>query len=561
MNRRDLFKSFIKSDYSASSKDFQQTKNTALGLGSGFAKYTGIWGYDQAKHLLKRAMFGPTHEQIKQAVQDGLDGTLNKLFQATIEPAPPINYNFTDDPATPLGQSWVNSPFNFQIKGLDDSRRISLASWQMGLILGEGVSIKEKMTLFWYNHFVTESIFDSRAIYKNISLYRENALGNFKDFTKKVTVDPAMLRYLNGNLNSKGAPNENYARELLELFTIGKGPIAGPGDYTNYTELDVQEIAKVLTGWIDYTNDTNPTDKITALFIGVNHNTDTKTLSNRFNNAQIPNLGDQEYAKMIDVIFQQSEVARFISRKLYRWFIYYAIDENIEQNIIQPMADLLIQNDYEIQPVIEALLSSEHFFDPEIAGCMIKSPINYTLDVFKMFSLPIPGSGDYVNQYKTWEFIFTVCYILQQGYFVAPSVAGWKPYYQEPSYYQLWINSVTLPIRVRIMDAVTTVGFPINGVTYKVDVIAMAKKSADPSDADTLIKDFAQYLFPKPISTAQQTFLKTVLLPNGLPDYIWYSLWTQYTASPNDPTKIAPVEQLLRGLLYTMCDFSEFQLS
>lgn len=563
MNRRDLFKTFInKSEYSANLKDFNsKSATTSLGLGSGFNAYSGTWGYSQARHLLNRAMFGPTHNQILQAVQDGLSGTLTKLFQTTSEPSPPINYNFSNDPACPVGQSWVNAVFNPLITDLDSSRRISLAAWQIGLLLNEGVSIREKMTLFWYNHFVTETVFDSRVVYNNIKLYRQNALGNFKDFTKKVTIDPCMLRYLNGNQNTKKAPNENYARELLELFTIGKGPLVAPGDYSTFTEKDVEEMAKILTGWVDFTNESDPTTKVSSIFLSVNHNIETKTLSHRFNNTQIPNAGSQEYANLIDVIFQQPEVAKFISRKLYRWFVYYAIDDTIEQNVIQPMADLLIQSDFEIKPVVEALLKSEHFFDSEISGCMIKSPTDYLIGSLKMFSLPLPTSGDYVKQYKTWETIFGYCYVLQQAYFFAPNVAGWKPYYQSPSYYQLWINSVTLPIRIRIMEALTTVGAPINGVTYKVDVIKLAKLSSDPTDPTVLINDIATILYPRVLSAAQKVFLKKVLLPNGLPDYIWTALWADYTNNPNDPTKLAPVEQLLKGLLYTMCDFSEFQLS
>lgn len=562
MNRRDLFRSFInKSEYSVKESDFAKSSTTALGLGTGMNPYTGAWTYQQAKHLLKRTMFGPTHEQIVQAVQDGLAGTLSKLFQPLADPAPPINYNVTNDPACPLGQTWVNAVFNPFIPNLDNGRRLSLASWQMGVMLAEGVSIREKMTLFWHGHFVTETVFDSRVVYNNLKLYRQNALGNFKELTKKVTIDPCMLRYLNGNKNTKQAPNENYARELMELFTLGKGPIAGPGDYTTFTEKDVEEMAKVLTGWTDFVNENDQNNKVSAIFLNGSHHTGTKTLSHRFNNVQIPNAGNQEYSQLIDIIFQHPEAPRFIARKLYRWFIYYNIDETIEQNIIEPMAQMLVQNNFEIQPVVEALIKSEHFFDPEIAGCMIKSPLDYIIGTLKLFKIVLPDSTQYIKQYKVWETLFTFSYALQQMYFFAPNVAGWKAYYQSPSFYRLWINSVTLPLRIRVLEGLTTVGVPINGDTYKVDVIQLAEISSDPSDPDTLIADIANYLYPKELTTAQKVFLKKVLLPNGLPDYIWPLGWNEYKNNPNDPGKKAAVEQLLRGLLYTMCDFSEFQLS
>lgn len=562
MNRRELFRSFIKkSEYSAKTSDFSGTSTTALGLGSGMNPYTGAWTYQQAKHLLNRTMFGPTHEQITQAVQDGLSGTLSKLFQPTAEPSPPVNYNFPLDPACPLGQTWVNAVLNPLIPNLDISRGYSLVSWQIGVMLAEGVSIREKMTLFWHGHFVTENVPDARVVYNNLKLYRQNALGNFKDLTKKVTIDPCMLRYLNGNKNTKKAPNENYARELMELFTLGKGPLVAPGDYTTFTEKDVEEIAKILTGWTDFVNENDQNNKISAIFLHGNHDTTTKKLSHRFNNVEIPNGGNQEYAQLIDILFQHPEAARFIARKLYRWFVYYNIDDTIEQNIIEPMAQMLIQNDFEIQPVVEALIKSEHFFDPEISGCMIKSPLDYIIGTLKLFKVQLPDASQYINQYKVWETLFTFSFALQQTYFFAPNVAGWKAYYQSPSYYRLWINSVTLPIRIRVLEGLTTVGVPINNAVYKIDVIALAGISSNPSEADSLITDLARFLYPRDLTTAQLVFLKKVLLPNGLPDYVWPFLWNDYKNNPNDPNKKAAVEQLLRGLLYTMCDFSEFQLS
>ena len=118
-------------------------------------------------------------------------------------------------------------------------------------MLNEQASLREKMVLFWHNHFVTAlgTIGDPRYGFRYNALLRKYALGNFKELALAITIDGAMLKYLNGNRNSKAAPDENYARELQELFTIGKGPEIGPGDYTNYTEDDVKAAAKVLTGW------------------------------------------------------------------------------------------------------------------------------------------------------------------------------------------------------------------------------------------------------------------------------------------------------------------------
>lgn len=558
MNRRSLLRSITKPN-ELKKEVLKQKKSLNLGGGPGLAPYTGPWNYNKAKHLLRRAMVSPNMDQIEKATQDGLTVTINQLFAPTSEPAPPVNPDFTMDPYCAVGETWVDKTLYFTVPGLALYRVQSLVSWAMGLMLNEGVSIKEKMTLFWYNHFVTESVQDARAAYINNKLYREYALGNFKEFTKKVVIDPAMLNYLNGNLNTKKAPNENFARELLELFTIGKGPLVAPGDYTNYTEQDIKEMAKVLTGWRDITDELNPTKKVYSAFFSNNHDTSVKTLSSHFGGVQISNLGDQEYAQLIDIIFQQAEVARFISRKLYRWFVYHKIDDTIEQDVIQPMADMLISNNYEIEPVVKALLSSQHFFQDEMEGCMIKTPIDFVIGAFKMNNIPTPGPADIAKQYNFWFNLFNFSFVLQQAYFYAPNVAGWTPFYQEPSFYQIWINSVTLTIRVRIMDALNVAAFPINGVNYRVDVLTMAKALDNPSDPTALIDEVIKFYLPKDLSSAQKTYLKNILIP-GLPDYVWTVAWEDYLNDQSNPTKSGPIENQLRYLLYALCDLSEFQL-
>ena len=156
-----------------------------------------------------------------------------------------------------------------------------------------------------------------------------------------------MLLYLNGNENTKEAPNENYARELLELFTIGKGEVAGPGDYTTFTEQDVQSMARVLTGWT--INLLAIGTKLESIFLAPRHDTGSKQLSSRFNDEIIENAGDQEYSNLIDVIFEQDEVSKFICRKIYRYFINHEIDDEIEANIIEPMAQIIRDDNYEVE--------------------------------------------------------------------------------------------------------------------------------------------------------------------------------------------------------------------
>jgi hypothetical protein len=211
--------------------------------------YSGSWDYSSVRHLLKRTTFGASRKDIQYFQNIGFAAAIDELLSVQfIEPTPPLkDYNpsasVAPDNSISIGQTWVN---DMSIDGtLSSLRRSSFKKWWIGLMINQGRSIREKMTLFWHNHFATESVDVSIAqyIYKHHRLLRAGALGNFRDLVKKVTMDPAMLIYLNGQNNNKTAPDENYARELQELFVIGKGPNAG------FTEEDVKAAAKILTGW------------------------------------------------------------------------------------------------------------------------------------------------------------------------------------------------------------------------------------------------------------------------------------------------------------------------
>ncbi|MEJ7660732.1 MAG: DUF1800 family protein [Hymenobacter sp.] len=272
-------------------------------------------------------------------------------------------------------------------------------------------------------------------------LLRRHALGNIRQLAKDVTINPAMLRYLNGNQSTSGAPNENYGRELLELFTLGKGPLIGAGNYTTYTEADVQAAARVLTGWRD--NATTATGYFTAS----RHDATTKQFSAAFGNAKIAPNGATEYQDLIDLIFKQPSTAAFLVRKLYRWFVYYVIDDQIESNIIQPLAALLVQSNFEVAPVLRQLLGSAHFFDAASVGCLIKSPLVFTVGVARQLELALPPPP---TQWRstacgTTSTHWAMC--SEQALGDPPNVAGWAAYYQTPQFHELWINSVTLPRR------------------------------------------------------------------------------------------------------------------
>jgi len=523
--------------------------------------YTGEWTYKQAAHLLRRTTFGATYAQIKaMADKDLVSVVADLLDKPAALPAPPINYKYDRDPTIAIGETWIDAPYDSAVN-LTSYRLNSLYAWNMGVLLESNLNIREKMTLFWHNHFVVDSnlVKDAKYIYRYISTLRENATGNFKDLVKKMTLEPAMLRYLNGNTNNKNKPNENYARELLELFTIGKGVIAGPGDYTTFTEDDVIEIAKVLTGWLDRGFKTkDPEQDIYSEFRRGRHNREAKQLSHRFDNVVIDNADDKEYEQLIDIIFQQEEVARFICRKLYRWFVYYQIDENVEANIIQPLADTLIASDFEVEPVIRQLLLSEHFFDAELIGPMIKNPLDFVLPIFRQFEIAMP-TDDIIAKYKIWNFISNQMPNLQMTYFQPPDVAGWKAYYQAPGFYKIWISSVTLTSRMLITDTVTMKNRKVSGVPMKIDVLAFLKTIDDVLDPNAVLAEFAKILFTQPLTESQHAFLKEILIP-GLPDYEWTVEYSDYLSRPNNNGLRKGVENRLKSVLQAMLSMPEYYL-
>lgn len=529
-------------------------------LTSGLEPYGGAWGEEQAAHLLRRTTFGPSYVDVKLAADQGLSATIEQLFQELPVPDPPVNYDNSNDPYVPIGETWIDAIYSTTVN-LQGPRSRSLRAWTMGQLINEGISIREKLTLFWHNHFAISNVNDPKFVYRHSALLRSFAWGNFKDLIKAVTIDPAMLRFLNGNQNTNAAPNENYARELLELFTIGKGPLVGPGDYTNYTEDDVIQIARVLTGWRDQGYNTlNTTVSVGATFRPNQHDTGVKQLSARFDNVQISNMGDQEYAYLIDIIFQKSEVARFISRKLYRWFVYYVIDDNAEANVIEPMAQMLIDNDFEIKPVLQTLLGSAHFFDILNVGPMIKNPIDFSVFPLRQLAVAFPNDNQLLQKYTLWLRIFNAISPMDMVYYDPPNVAGWKAYYQEPQYYRTWINASTLQARMGYTNSLTGNGVGTGQLRAKVDPLLAVTLLDDPYDPNAVIDGFVKILFPQPITASQHDALKEVLLP-GLPDYEWTVEYSAYEANPDDTNLADAVSVKLRNLLQVMLSMPEFYLS
>lgn len=563
MNRRAslqrlLGKSAITETEQRSLKSIQHVSVAPNPPGAGLTPYNGEWTFEQAAHLLRRTTFGPTRSTIQTAVETGLEGVLDQLFADIPLPEPPVNPNFTEDPNVPVGSTWVDAPYSESLD-LRPYRTRSLRSWIFLNMLEEGVSIREKMTLFWVNHFGIAGINDKRFLYRYFNLIQLSALGNFRQLIKDVTVEGSMLMFLNGNQNSKVAPNENYARELLELYTVGKGDLAGEGDYSTFTEQDVAAMARVLTGWRTFGQlNTDPANPPRVEFRPFRHDTGVKQLSHRFDNTEISDLGAIEYEHLIDIIFKQPRVATFICRKLYQWFVYYEIDETTEAEIIAPLAQQLIDNDYDLGPVVRTLLHSEHFFDILSVGPMIKNPIDYSLSMVKQLEMTLPE--DLETRYEIGLRLYRLAGTMEMEYTDVPQVSGWKAYFQAPQFYRFWINAATLQVRSGLANAVAAGPMMINGFSFAYDPLAYIAAFENPTDPNVVIEEFSRLLHPQPLTDEQKIALKDILIP-GLPDFEWTLEYGEYVANPHNQELANAVSIKLRQLTRALLSLAEFHLS
>jgi uncharacterized protein (DUF1800 family) len=583
MKRSDFIASLVAAGRTAEPSGDDQGKtafaddiqSAVAGPTSGLEIYDGPWGpvpggYEAAAHLLRRTMFGAAKADIEHIMQRPFTQAIEEILAPQPGETSEPMMNVDGDPI-PFGQPWGFSPD----RGNTGARTASLKAWWLGLMLNQSLSVREKMVLFWHNHFVTSigTVNEPRYSYRYAALLRRFALGNFKEFTKQVTIDGAMLRYLNGNTNRyNGSPdpgysNENYGRELQELFTIGKGEEVVPGDYTNYTEEDVRAAARVLTGWRDDAlklgDRSNPAEP-TSLFDPTRHNPNFKSFSYRYGSATVQGYpgaeGRYEIDLMMDIIFAQQEVSRNIVRDIYRWFVYYTIDATTETNVIEPLAQIFRTNNYEILPVLNALFKSKHFFDSANVGCMIKNPLDFLVTVFRQFAIPFPTSLDLDKQYYFWNSIASEGRNLQQDLGDPPSVAGWPAYYQFPQYYKLWINTDTFPRRNRFTDQIAGNGISYEGFTLVFDPIPFVKAVSQPSDVNVVLDEITRYLMPFPLTATQKAFLKETLIP-GLPDYEWTIEWDMYLADETNVMKANAMRSKLKQLFRTIMQLPEYQLT
>lgn len=519
--------------------------------------YTGPWTKVEAAHLLRRTTFGPTNQQMLDAVSNGMAATLTSLLSLPAS-TQPLTY-LPEETIVPFGSTWVNGIYPtdpIDAQAVETARVLSLGGWLMQRLNTEQLSIAEKMSLFWQNHFSANVGADARATYEYLNKLYNSSLGNFRQLVKDMTIDPNMLLFLNGATNTLYSPNENYARELLELFTIGKGPQIGPGDYSNYTEADVAAGAKILTGYIVDGLRSDTLTSVTANFTPVLHDTTSKTLSSHFGSAVITDNGANEYSDYIDIIFQQDEVANHICRKLYRYFVNYDLTSIVETTVIAEMATTLIANNYEVLPVLTELFSSEHFYDISVRGALIKSPLEMIFSM--MNSCESTPSFDMASNYEMSLSMYWFAETMGQAYAAPPSVAGWPAYYQEPSYSKLWVNATHIKSRFDLSSWVSIyTGIPANGNNWKIEALTFLDNLSIPSDAIAVIDDICDVFSPKGVDVIQKLILKGILT-NSLPDFEWTLQYNEYLANIGDVTFSDPVKQRVELVLARIFQMPEF---
>jgi uncharacterized protein (DUF1800 family) len=503
-------------------------------------------------------MFGSRKADIDHFASLTMDQAVNELLNPVAAlPSPPLNdYNAdTPDAAVAAGATWINNISTDP--DLNSARRSSFKKWWTGVMLGQDRSIREKITLFWADHFGTETntIGIGNFIYGHNDLLRNNCLGNFKALVRAVTTDPGMLIYLNGYLNAASAPDENYARELMELFTLGKGPTVA------YTEADVRTAARILTGWR-----INPATGAT-FFDSIKHDTNAKQFSSYFSNATINGQGGANGAletdDLIAMIFSKDEVSKYICRSLYRWFVYYTIDAAAEANVIEPLSAIFRSSNYDIKSVLSALFKSEHFFDVLNQGCVIKAPVDQVIGCMREFGVAFPPvATEYADSYGMWNYIQNWAAVMGQNIGDPPNVSGWPAYYQEPSFHEIWINSDTLPKRNQFTDIMMINGYTRNNKKIIIDTIAFAIALPNAGDPNALVADSLAILYRVPLSDAvKQKIKQTILLSGQTQDYYWTNAWNAYLADPANMATAAIVSNRLKSFYQYLMNLSEYQLS
>ncbi|MFK7843760.1 MAG: DUF1800 family protein [Rhodothermales bacterium] len=436
-----------------------------LHIKAGLEPYTQALSRREVSHLLKRTSFGADPEKINALVGRTAEDVVNELIQFA-----------TDTVANPLPSkpSWADEPMpdrrvatSEEVRTYNENNRFWLDELTEELLSRFRTGgLRERMTLFWHDHFVTELEVYELAVYayRYLNIIRTNSVGNFREFVRAMGLTPAMLIYLNGDANEKSSPNENYARELLELFTMS--PVDRYGN-ANYTQTDVEEAARALTGW--FVNK----EAITTELFTKEFDEGEKTFLAR--------TGTFDYNDVTDVIFDERsfQVADFICTKLYRAFVF----DQPDLEVVQGLADIFRENDFEIEPVLSTLFKSAHFYDTQIIGAKIKSPAD--IIVGTLLETGFRPSSDSLGLLTVYS------KDMEQILLDPPDVSGWQGN-------RAWLSTNTLPTRWSFADYLLFTGQN----NQAIDLIGMASQLPDaegPLSAFKLPLSIAKHFISVPL--------------------------------------------------------------
>jgi len=382
------------------------------------------WDYDKAAHLLNRAAFGGTPKQIEAAHKRGLNGAIHDLIDVpdgmNEAPAPEwarprdLRKSRAEMEALKEGSQERLDKMR-EARELQAAQILELRQWWLNRMKTSRYPLREKMTLFWHGHFATsfEKVNDAYLMWLQNDTFRKNSLGNFKLLTKQVSRDPAMMIYLDLQQSQKAHPNENWARELMELFTVGIG---------HYSEADIRESARAFTGY--RVDDTNQQFK----YVPAQHDDTDKAFMGKSG----PWNGDD----IVDLLTEQPACAEFIASKIWRYFV----DDKPADNLVAALADRFRAHGYEIRWLLRDIFGSTEFFSANAMRSQIKSPVQFLVTTTKLLESELPPPK--VSQNALAQ--------MGQALFAPPNVKGWDGG-------KAWISTSTLLFRYNFA------GYLING--------------------------------------------------------------------------------------------------
>ena len=447
------------------------------------------WNQSSAAHLLGRTMIGPTYNDIIDSTNNRLNYTVSTLLGELETPEPPGSW--VEDPA-PAWDQLTDDEVDELMQQYRD-HMWEMATWWIIRMTQNSKNITEQMTLFWHNFFATaqSKVFFPQAMYEQNKIFREYGLGNFKELLRRVTFGPAMMIWLDIHRSKKHNPNENFSRELMELFTLG---------VDNYSQNDIVEASRAFTGYVTNGVETNyDYENLVGNDIHWDewHDFDNKTVLGQTG----PWTGDD----IINIILEQENCAKHICRRIYKWFVY----ENVNESVVEEMADVLRDNNYEIRPALEFLFKSEHFYDNNYRGALIQNPIGFLPGLIRKFGMQNFTFPD--------GFLLRSVGVLGMTPLEPPDVNGWIGY-------RSWINSITLPLRKLVGCSLVTGSSPIGSFDFTVDVRSMAQSmysSNDPGYAsEQIVRKLAFVLIGIPLSNELETRMLDILL-DGAEPYDW----------------------------------------